>query len=86
MYVAHTASLSIFAGLWRRKLLKVVLLVSTFLVDVEPRGSAGAPCGTTAPLRHVRSRGSHTFVDPVAHHGLASWRRKTGTHGKDDQM
>ena len=37
MYVAHTASLSIFAGLWRRKLLKVVLLVSTFRVDVEAR-------------------------------------------------
>ena len=36
MYVAHTASLSIFAGLCR-KLLKVELLVSTFLVDVEAR-------------------------------------------------
>ena len=36
MCVAHTASLSIFAGLCR-KLLKVELLVSTFLVDVEAR-------------------------------------------------
>ena len=36
MCVAHTASLSIFAGLCR-KLLEVELLVSTFLVDVEVR-------------------------------------------------